>query len=76
MTTVGWVTLKGVVNGVGWMVELKLNRKKRKKMDSNGGLRPPLPPSRSATDHRQGYLEDVTWRGLKEFGVCVWGGVV
>ena len=30
--------------GVGWMVELKMNRKKKEKMDSNGVLTPPNPP--------------------------------
>ena len=30
--------------GVGWTVELKLNRKKKKKMDSNGEVATPLTP--------------------------------
>ena len=40
--------------GVGWTVELKLNRKKEKNLDSNGGLqsinpKPPLDPALTAT---------------------------
>ena len=36
----------GWVGGWGWTVELKLNRKKEKKMDSNGGrgVATPLTP--------------------------------
>ena len=37
--------------GVGWTVELKLNRKKEKiGFQRGGGCDPPPPPSRSATD--------------------------
>ena len=30
--------------GVGWILELKLNRKEKKNWIPTGGLRPPYPP--------------------------------
>ena len=53
--------------GVGWMVELKLNRKEKKHWIPTGGLRPPIPP-RSATDSSSSIFIDTQFTGVFSWG--------
>ena len=48
--------------GVGWTVELKLNGKKRKKLDSNGDVATRYPP-----------LDPPLMRGIRFISTCILG---